>query len=182
MNRQDFASFVDKQQRAAEEQVDWGATRDEWLDNLNSLYMHISGFLKEFVDAGSIKKKLVDITLNEENIGLYVAKKMDIEIGKQRVSIEPVGTLLIACKGRVDIVGSAGRILLLLVNKNARSPRDLIRVSVSIGKQGNPLPAPPSSTEEISWGWKLVTRGTQRQFVDLDKDSFYEALMEVSSA
>jgi hypothetical protein len=120
--------------------------------------------------------------LSEENIGSYLAKRMDIRIGRQSVSLEPIGTLLIGCKGRVDALGSAGRVPLFLVNARAKSAADLIKVTVTVSTRGKVHPPPPPlpSDQPISWAWKIVT-GTPRKFADLDKDSFTRLLMEVTN-
>ena len=118
MQNKDFDKFVARQQGTSlDTNIDWAGMRDEWLRNLDSLYREIVGFLREYIDAGSISYSFSDRKLIEENIGEYLAKRMAIKIGRQRVSLVPVGTLLIACKGRVDVVGSAGRAQLLLLGR-----------------------------------------------------------------
>ena len=47
---------------------------------------------------------------------------MILKIGRQEITMTPVGTLLIGAKGRVEVVGPAGRTRLLLVNSKAFGP------------------------------------------------------------
>jgi len=68
----------------------------------------ILGFLREYIKAGTISYGFTEIELNEPDIGIYLAKRMDIKIGRQSVSLVPLGTMLIGCKGRVDAQGPAG--------------------------------------------------------------------------
>src|SRR5579863_7246613 len=131
METRDFDKFVASQQ-GGDVETDWEGVRDEWLRDLESLHHRVSDFLREYVADGSISYSFTEIQLTEENIGTYSAKRMDIRIGKQRVSLVPVGTLLVGSKGRVDAVGSAGRALILLVDQKARSAADLIKVTVSM--------------------------------------------------
>jgi len=185
MGISDFEKFVNSQQEAnADEKFVWDNMRDEWLANLDLLYQKVIDFLQEFVSTGSINYEFSNVMLTEEHLGTYSAKRMNIKIGRQQVSLEPIGTLLIACKGRVDAIGSAGRAQILLINEKANSPADLFKVTVTIGTGGKlPPPPPPAQTSQpISWTWKIVTNEARKRFVDLDKESLFAVLMEVANA
>jgi hypothetical protein len=179
----DFEKFVASQQdKAANDTTDWDGIRNEWLRNLDTLYRQIAQFLQQYVKVGSISYSFTELQLTEENLGTYVARRMDIRIGRQNVHLEPIGILLIACKGRVDVVGSAGRAQILLLNEKAGSAADLIKVTVSVGSK-SALPSPPVEPEKpISWAWKIVTHTAQKTFIDLNKESFFALLMEVANA
>lgn len=181
MEAKSFATFVASQQdTAVETEVDRAGIRDEWLKNLDSLHTKIAHFLEEYTAAGSISYHFHEIELNEPDIGQYSAKRMDIKIGRQNVSLVPVGTLLVGCKGRVDALGSAGRAQILLVDARAKSAADLIKVTVNI--KGS-APAPSAARKPAnSWAWKILTNAVQKQFVDLDKESFFALLMEIANA
>lgn len=183
MRTEEFSKFVaDQQQAEGESEVDWAEVRNEWLRNLDSLHRRVIEYLQEYIENKSISYGFTKIRLSEENIGEYTAKKMDIKIGRQRVLLEPVGTLLIGCKGRVDAIGSVGRAQILLVDERARTAADLIKVTVTVGKKGS-IPRPPSvQKERISWAWKIVTNTAPRKFVDLDRESFLALLMEIANA
>jgi len=179
METQNFAEFVASQQDV-DTAVDLAVIRDEWLKDLNALHREIASFLEEYTSAGSISYHFHEIELTEPDIGKYLANRMDIKIGRQHVSLVPVGTLLVGCKGRVDAMGSAGHAQLLLVDERARSAADLIRLTVSRSKAGAP-PPPPAPNAPRSWAWKILTNAVQKQFVDLDKESFFALLMEIAN-
>ncbi len=180
MVTKDFGEFVASQQVPdGDVGIDWAAVRDEWLKNLDSLHAKIEDFLAEYIVNGSISYSFSEIKLTEESLGDYPAKRMDIKIGRQRVSLVPVGTMLIGSKGRVDVEGSAGKALILLLDEKARTAADLITVRVTVGKVS---PRPISPKMPISWAWKIVTNGPQRRFVDLEKESFLTLLMEIANA
>lgn len=157
---------------------DWAQIRDEWLNDLDCLYRKVAELLKDYVP-GSINFGFTKIELNEDNIGDYMANQMDIAIGRQRVSLIPIATMLVGCKGRVDAEGSAGRAQILLVNEKARTAADLVKVTVKL--EGNPPGAAPEA-KPISWAWKIVTNTFPKRFVDLDKESFFALLMEIANA
>jgi len=176
METKDFENFVASQQETDDSAVE---TRDEWLKDLDALHCTVAEFLQDYIKAGSISYSFTEIELTEPGIGKYLAKRMDIKIGRQRVSLVPVGTMLIGCKGRVDAQGSAGRAQILLVDEKARSAADLVKVKVNVGGKG---PASPPSREPLLWAWKILSNALQRGFVDLDKESFFALLMEVGNA
>ena len=91
----------------------------------------------------------------------------------------PVGTLLIGAKGRVDVVGPAGRARLVLVNSEASSP-PTIKVRVSIGGKPEP-PAVAAPPKQIKWGWKIATSPPTVRYIELTQDSLFQALMEVAN-
>ncbi len=184
METEDFAKFVASQQQSGVEvNVDWTEMRNEWLQHLDVLYRKVEGFLQEYITDGLIRCSFSEIELDEPDMGKYLAKRMDIRIGKQHVSLLPVGTQLIGCKGRVDVEGSAGSAQLLLLDKRAKRAADLIKDTVSIEENQPETPATrQSDNPPISWVWKIVTHSMDKRFVDLDKESFFSLLMEISNA
>jgi hypothetical protein len=176
----DFGAFVKRQQAASgeEERVDWAKERDDWLGQLRKLYDAIESFLAEYIKAGEIKINYRNIDLNEENIGSYRARQMILKIGRQEITMTPVGTLLIGAKGRVEVVGPAGRTRLVLVNSQASGPK--IKVTVSIG--GKPEPSGvEAAPKKIKWAWKIATSPPSIQYIELTQESLFQALMEVAN-
>ncbi len=180
-----FKDFVKRQQRSAsvDTAINWTKERDEWLAHLQKLYDCIGEYLDEYIKSGAIELHESTIELNEESIGAYTAKRLTIVIGPQKILLTPIGTLLIGSKGRVDVEGSAGNSRLVLINKNITHPSQMIRVTVRIIQPGGsptPPPAPPPP-EKIEWAWKIVSRPPAMQFIDLNKETFFQMLMEVSN-
>jgi hypothetical protein len=176
----EFKAFVKREQTAAAEaeRVDWAKERDDWLDHLRELYNQIESFLVEYIKAGEIKFHYRDIDLNEENIGSYRAPVMILKIGRQEITMTPVGTLLIGSKGRVDVEGPTGRAHLLLVNSQASGPT--MKVRISIGGNSEP-PALEAAPKEIKWAWKIATSPPIIRYIELTQDSLFQVLMEVAN-
>lgn len=153
----EFEEFVKRQQRAAaaDPPVDWKKERDDWLARLASLYKKLEIFLKRFKEDGSVEISFADVTLNEENIGSYSAHKMIVRIGRQEISLIPVGTSIIGAKGRVDVIGSAGKGRLILVDKDALGPGSVVKVTIN---DGNAYAARDERKDrQIDWTWKIVS-------------------------
>jgi hypothetical protein len=182
MENKDFDEFVRRQQGAAsvaDAEINWEKQRDEWLEYLNLLYKRVEAFLTTYTSSGQIVLEYRNVKLNEENIGSYTARKMVLRIGRQEVSLVPVGTLLIGCKGRVDIVGPAGKARVLLVDSEAPGLAALVHVSVGTGGKVPVFAEPASRT--IKWAWRIVTRPPERRFVEITQERLFDLIMEVAN-
>jgi hypothetical protein len=183
-----FDDFVRQQQQLAAEAATGDQTPfdpkkelKDWLSRLDLLFLQINDeFLADYIRAGTVSTKLERIELNEEFSGPYIAPKMIIRIGLEEIKLLPIGTMLIGSKGRVDVVGRAGTSRLVLVNKKVRSANQL--VSVTIVDPTNPIPTKRPVPQHIEWAWKIVSRPPTLSFIELNKESFLELMLEVSNA
>ncbi len=173
----DFDAFVKRQQvsKSEEKLVDWAAERDKWLNDLKELYSKIELFLANYIKAGEITHEYRDLRLNEENIGTYVAPMMILRIGRQEITLAPIGTLLIGSRGRVDVVGPAGSTRFMLVD------RDATKWGVRVSAVAPGAPRQEEPPKEIHWAWKIVTNPPVVRFVELTQESLFQALLEVAN-
>ncbi|MGO9637376.1 MAG: hypothetical protein ACLPSO_05475, partial [Terracidiphilus sp.] len=174
-----FDEFVKSQQVPEHPEIDWNQMRDEWLQHLDELYDRIHGFLKEYIDSGQMQLEFNSIELNEDNIGRYTARQVTLKIGRKQVRFQPVGTLLLGSRGRVDVIGAGiTEARLVLVNKKFVSASDVIRISINFeGK----LPSPPENEpNNIELAWKIVTRPPDRRFIELTQETLFKMIMEVA--
>ncbi|MGD1102434.1 MAG: hypothetical protein ABSA59_10240 [Terriglobia bacterium] len=179
-----FDNFVRREQQAVkvsdQNPVDWQAEKTAWLRHLEELFTQVEGYLKPYVDAGQVVIRYRSINLNEEYIGLYSTKEMIITIGSKTIKLEPIGTLIVGSKGRVEVAGPRARAQLLLLDSKVRSTSQLIHVSVSING-GLPSPPPRKPPSNIKWVWRIVTRPPQREIIEINKDNFLNLLVEISN-
>jgi hypothetical protein len=175
-HKSEFDAFVKRQQEGARQPVDWDHERDEWLRHLNELYKIVEEFLTDYTIDGSIQLSYAEIGLNEEQIGSYAAPQMTLKIGQQEIVLKPVGTLLIGAKGRVDVVGPAGRTRFVLVNRDASRPN--IKATEITNGDGN-APLTKDASRQIIWTWKIATTPPRIEYFELTRETLYRALMEV---
>lgn len=178
--RSDFEAFVKREHELADKakDIDWSEQRDEWLKHLDELYTSIETFLEGFIKKGEITIRYREIKLNEENIGSYNARQMILRIGGREIVLNPIGTLLIGAKGRVDVIGPAGRTRFMLVDQEASQP--IIKVTVNMGGKIPPQHQ-PSKPRTIRWAWKIVTSPPAIRFLPLTAESLFRALIEVAN-
>jgi hypothetical protein len=105
---------------------------------------------------------------------------MVITIGSKTITLEPVGTLIVGSKGRVEVAGPLARAQLLLLDSRVKSTSELIHVDVSIGS-GPSSPPPHEPPRDIEWVWRIVTRPPRREILELNKESFLNLLVEISN-
>ena len=144
-----FDDFVDRQNKIAEaeQSVDWTKELDEWRDYLRQFKDCIVEFLQEHIEQDKVQLEYKAKYITEENIGSYEVHTITIVIGKTKIELEPIGTLLIGAKGRVDMKGPKGSVKIVLVPKDAKAAR--IRAQVlSHGEKGN---EEKKEKERIEW-------------------------------
>lgn len=180
MSKSDFDAFVKRQQsgQQKEENFDSKQELDQWLGYLDALYEQIRGYLQTYIESGAARIEYREISLNEEFIGAYTARKMLLNIGRSTVTFTPVGTMLIATKGRVDVQGPIGRARLSLVNKQVTTSRQLVLVTI-----GDRPPAPPplKAIRQIEWVWKISTPPPEIKFMELTQETFFEMVLAVAN-
>jgi hypothetical protein len=89
---------------------------------------------------------------------------MVLRIGRQQITMTPLGTRLLFTKGGVDVEGSAGRFRLVLVDGESSAPK--IKATVGIG--GKRV-------------WKIMTSPPVIGYIEFTRESLFQALMEVAN-
>jgi hypothetical protein len=152
-----FDDFVQREIDAAGKSdgsaFDWQREKQHWLRHLSELHERIATFLKPYIDAGRISLSTSPFELNEEHLGPYTAPQLSIAIGTKTVTLEPMGTVQVGSRGRVDITCNLARSQLILVEKGSVAQ---LLPSSGVGK-------PQVSTRSLGdgqWVWKIVTRDT----------------------
>ncbi|WIG83823.1 hypothetical protein KFZ68_20565 (plasmid) [Photobacterium damselae] len=172
MSKKDFDSFLSKHEKQQQEStIDWIKQKDEWLDYIDAFYKQIETWFTPYIKDERVSYSYSPKALVEDHIGSYNVKNMKIDFAGQSVVLEPVGTLLIGTKGRIDMEGARGRVQFILADKN--SPGFNVRASIN-------KPRPEEKPKDIKWVWKLVLRDSRSvKFEDFNESNFFDALMEI---
>jgi hypothetical protein len=106
--------LLNKREEQVIKSIDWDGRVATWLSSINKLFEEIKTWLKPFEEDGLLKiKDDKVIRLNEEFIGSYDAKRLDIYFGNDIVSLTPMGTLILGSHGRIDMTGPKGEIMII---------------------------------------------------------------------
>ncbi len=164
MSKKNFDAFLKKHESKKKEENNWDEIKREWLDKVREFYSLVHKWLKEYEKQGQAKLKFLPYWLNEEYIGSYETQKLHLKIANQEIVFLPIGTRLFGAKGRIDMEGIAGKVKFLLVDKNAT--RAGVKVKLYDGKN-------------LDWVWKIATPPPTIQLIELNEESFFDAVMEV---
>lgn len=178
MTRQAFEDFINRQAAGtAEQEIDWARKRDEWLQYLDQFYETVERFIGEYAKAGKIQLTSHSKRIHEEYIGEYEAKSLELKIGSSTIRFDPVGTNLIAAKGRVDMIGPKGAVKFVLVPKDSAG----LKMAVHVYTENERPPAAEPAQAVREWAWKISTPPPNVRYVEIEEDSFYTAMMEVTN-
>jgi hypothetical protein len=167
-----FDEFV-KRKTAPKRQLDIASRIEKYRGKVTELFQTIEGFLEPFIDDGAISVQRETTSIFEELLGSYEIEQMTIKIGDSHLRILPVGTILFGGIGRVDIVGHGENIMIVLAPKDATMPR--VRVIFADEEK--------DESPELDWNefvWKIAVRDPGFRYIELEKDSFQDALMSVA--
>lgn len=177
MSKKHFDEFIDKKikEKTAEKIIDWNARRDEWLTSLSQFYERVENFLDEYKRDGKLSFQYTNKEIFEDHIGSYSAKTLEIQVGSYQIKLDPIGTILIGAKGRVDLIGANGKIKFVLVDKHLSAPQ----MKFDVWIDGEESSQEDNEVREIELAWKISTPPPRIQYIDLEQDAFFDALMEV---
>jgi len=165
MSKKDFDAFIKKQATKPENQINWNNRKNEWLHDIKNFYSLVQTWLKEYQNQGQATLEFLPYQLNEEYIGSYETQELHLKIANQEIVFIPIGTILFGSKGRIDMEGRAGKVKFILTDKKSTKAK----VQIYQGKQ----------PKNIKWAWKITTPPPTVQLLELNEESFFEALMEV---
>ena len=172
-----FDDFVDQQIAKKEPPIDWFQRRDDWKKYLDEFYQLAEGFLRKYIDQGKVHITWSTKQLDEEHIGSYDVKSLEVQIGTIKIQFEPIGTIIFGAKGRVDMHGPRGTVKFVLVPKTDSSPT----IRVIIQEESSKVKDEPEPVVE-EWTWKILTRSPNIKYIELEEESFLSAIMEIANA
>ena len=155
-----LAEMVSREQekavRVAEQAKHWHPRRDKWLQELDSLFRHLTAWLQQAgVESEAIEQTLQ--RLYEEPLGHYETPVLTVTIGLTRVRFQPKGTFLIGAFGRVDVSSDQPDTPTIKLVADAAPP------------WGGFTAAPP---EEQPWQWLVYPGGTGPGGYALTQETF----------
>lgn len=139
---------------------------------VDGLYDSIKEWLSDSIKTGGITTGIVPVSVREERLGVYTANSMWIQIGAERVTLMPIGTVLIGTDARVDLQYKTKEVMIVRTGENILDAGDLIEVRI-VGEPARPKSAPGKKV------WKYVSGIRRMSYTTLTKDTFQVLLMNV---
>jgi len=90
--------------------------KKKWIIAVNCLLNNIKQWINDSVEEGLIQISNKDIEIEEELLGKYKIQSVILKTKWDSIYIEPIGRMIIAAIGRVDIYNAKGNYTLLLTS------------------------------------------------------------------
>ncbi len=106
---------------AAQSQIDWAERRIWWQGRVNDLYSDILEWFEPLIADKVVGVQRDPFEIHEAELGIYTAESLTLLLEPLTFKIAPVGTLVAGGFGRADVIGRAGRAMLLLAPEDDTS-------------------------------------------------------------
>jgi hypothetical protein len=184
MGKKEFEEYIIANTKDESKGIDVAKELGEWRTYLNKLYDNIVYiWLKDYISKGMVQVARKTKTIHEEFSGEYEAPALDIIFAGKTVRLDPIGTMLIGAKGRVNLIGKNGTATLILVDKKLDGPN--IQVKMFTSKKERKDYEEKKKTEqpkEVEWEWKVLLKAEYMRYVELDEDAFFDIIMDLTNA
>lgn len=178
----DFKNFVEQANKAKEEEAK--AKKFEPAERITTFKQRIADFyakidnewLQSYIKDGSIRSEIQEITITEEALGDYSVPMKKLFIGDIVLKFVPVGTILIATPGRIDLEYKGRTIMFVLVDEAVTSASDFISTEIRINGEVVERTSPKKKfTGNLVW--KFTERGMRVRYQSIDAESFQRLIM-----
>lgn len=175
VSKKDFEDLLEKHESKSGEEIDWKERKKEWLSFISQFYSSVELWLNPYKAKGKLSYKYEKTQITEDYIGAYDVNVMIVDFAGQKLTLEPIGTLLIGTKGRIDMEGARGRVQFVLADKNSKG----VKIGVSLSIDGRPSKG--GEDKKPDWTWKIVLREARKvSYEEFNEENFFDALMEVA--
>lgn len=170
-----FDDFLSKENKAAKVNGCFNAPEriKIFKSLIDELYDKIDHeWLSPYIGDGTIKTGLCDKTITEEKLGSYIVKEKYLEIGRKRLMLSPVGTILIGTDARIDIEYQTRSFMIVHLGENVQGFSDMLEVKVNgkiekkAVKSGKPT-------------WKLVNEAPRISYKTITSQVFQDMLIDL---
>jgi len=180
MGKEKFEEYLDTQEKTEEVVIDWALKKEQWIKEVNAFLSQTKGYLGKYKDRVNMTEQ--DHMINEEYLGTYSTRKLIVKFNHDTVVFTPVGRNVIGAKGRIDMEGKAGTVKFVLVGEDSKTPQILTAIITNEEDQKEYDNQIKKLSEVSKLGknvWKIATPPPKIQYLELNEDSFFDALMEV---
>jgi hypothetical protein len=179
MGKRAFDEYIDTIQKTTSDEDFYKKELDEWKQYLGILYNKIThDWLKDYITKDIVRVTFKDKRIYEEFSGEYEVPALYLSFSGKTISFDPIGTMLIGGKGRVDVSGKNGKVSFILVDKNLTGPNIQVKIFTS-DKERKEYEKMKKAVQlaEIEWEWKVLLNKNQMYYVELDEETFFDIIL-----
>jgi len=182
LSLKDLEEFLSEDEQSKGYSFDWDKEKRIWLAAVDNLFKDVVSWLEPLTTNPNFKMTWESVVLHEENLGDYETKRMILELKGQKATLEPLGTMIIGSRGRIDLKGANGTVKFTLVDKRLTKPKVTVNIYTETEytklqeKAQGKTPEPKESAE---YDWKIMTPPPNVQYLPLNAETFSDALLRV---
>ena len=181
MEKEEFKKFLNETTETKQEDPNLKerveAEKKYYIDMVNKLYAQIKEWFKD--DEPSIQLSTERITITEELTGPYTIDELTLTINSIPLKITPIGTYVIASRGRVDLKGPNGEIKIVICDEKVTHPRQLIKCYDSIEEREKDEAKAKEEMKHTNFIWKIVDSDPPVSFIELSYNTFTDSIGKV---
>jgi hypothetical protein len=183
MGKKEFDEYLSYNTNDESKGIDIKKELDEWRKYLDKLYDNIEEWMKEYISKSKVQIINKTKKIHEEFSGEYEVRALEIFFSGKIVRLDPIATMLIGAKGRVDLIGKNGTATLILVDKKLDGPNVQVKIFTSQKERKDyEQERKNEQPKEVEWEWKVLTKNEYMRYEKLDEDSFFDILMDLTNA
>lgn len=168
----EFVNKMDAEAKAKHKGFDPGKRIKKFQMLIEELYSEMNTWLQEGLQNGKIQTGLIPVSIKEELLGIYEVNDKWFQIGNARINLHPVGTILIGTDARIDLTYRSKEIMIVRAGKDIEYPGQIISNQVNGEKV-------PKKKDKETLVWKYVKDNRRLSYVELNKDSFENLIMDL---
>ncbi|GHT83015.1 hypothetical protein FACS1894137_03100 [Spirochaetia bacterium] len=184
MGRKEFDEYIISNTKDESKGINIEKELREWKACLDELYNTIEKvWMKDYISKNKVQVVTGTKKIYEEFSGEYEVRTLNIVFAGKTVSLNPIGTMLVGAKGRVDLIGKNGTVVLILVNKKLDGPNFQVKMFTSKKERKDYEEKKKSEQPKgIEWEWKVLIENELMRYEKLDEDTFFDIIMELTNA
>jgi len=179
MSKSKFEEFLQEEDLEIVK-INWDEKKEFFIEKINEFYRQMDTFLKPYQDKISLKSESHNI--NEDYIGSYQVDKKLLHIKNKDITFTPIGTNLIGAWGRIDMEGENGIVKFVLVPEKNDVPKietAILLTNEDKRKWQEKQDEIAIRNKEAKKIWKIATPAPNIKYIDMNEETFFDALMEV---
>jgi len=170
----EFKKFVkDENDNAKKKTFNSKKRIEEFRKLITDLYDKVDNdWLNDEISDGEVKTETIPFKIYEEALGEYEVEKKVIEIGDNRITLQPVGTIILGTPARIDMIYHGKSVMIVYTGENIDYPSQMISISIN----GEPERKQKDPGKPV---WKFAYRDRLLKLVTITADTFQQQIMDL---
>lgn len=153
-----------------------------WIEHVEKFYEKVKVWLAPYNEEGLINIEYEKKINEEQYIGQYEIREMELNISDEKVMFKTIGTFILGAYGRIDMIGPKGKVIFLLVDSESEKPEFKVEIGIDqtyLSDYNEEEVKDENIKHSEKLEWKISTPPPNIQYFSLNGDSFSDSLIAV---